>query len=57
MTCTAVVGAFTAGESAISAMSTMIRSAKAGSCWIVRSSPSATAPRRAALAPESGAGP
>jgi hypothetical protein len=36
-----VVGSLTAGESALSAMSTMIRIANAGSCSIVRSIPSA----------------
>ena len=38
-TCTAVVGSLIAGESALIAMSTMIRTAKAGSCSIVRSTP------------------
>ena len=39
-----VVGSLTAGDSARIAMSTMIRTAKAGSCSIVRSCPSATMP-------------
>ena len=43
--CTAVVGSFTAGDRARIAVSTMIRMAKAGSCWIVRSSAMSTAPR------------
>jgi hypothetical protein len=37
-TCTAVVGSLMAGDSAMSAMSTMILMANAGSCSIVRSS-------------------
>ena len=44
-TCTAVVGSLTAGDSARIAMSTMIRTANAGSCSIVRSTPSATSER------------
>ena len=39
-TCTAVVGSLSAGERALIAMSTMIRIANAGSCSIVRSTPS-----------------
>ena len=45
-TWTAVVGSLTAGDSARIAMSTRIRSANAGSCSIVRSSPIANIPRR-----------
>ena len=41
----AVVGSLTAGDSARMAMSTMMRSAKAGSWSIVRSWPSETIPR------------
>ena len=43
--CTAVVGSFTAGESALIAMSTTRRMAYFGSCSKVRSAPSRTAAR------------
>ena len=46
ITCTAVVGSLTAGESARIATSTRIRRAKAGSWSIVRSIPSASLPAR-----------
>ena len=51
ITCTAVVGSLTAGESARIATSTRMRSAKAGSWSIVRSIPSASLPasRRSAI--------
>ena len=42
MTCVAVVGSLTAGDSARIATSTSTRSANAGSWSIVRSEPSAT---------------
>ena len=45
-TCTAVVGSLTAGESALIAMSTITRIANAGSCSIVRSTPSTIIDRR-----------
>ena len=54
-TWTAVVGSLTAGESARIAMSTRIRSANAGSCSIVRSSPITNMPRRRSAG--GGAGP
>ena len=41
MASTAVVGSLIAGDSALAAMSTMIRNANAGSCSIVRSGPMA----------------
>ena len=56
-TCTAVVGSFTAGDSARIAMSTMIRTANAGSCSIVRSTPRATIDRSLSSASEPGSGP
>ena len=54
-TCTAVVGSLTAGDSALIAMSTITRIANAGSCSIVRSTPSTIIDRRrSAAAPSSG---
>ncbi len=50
-TCTAVVGSLTAGDSALSAMSTMIRIANAGSCSIVRSDAEHDHPAELALGP------
>ena len=50
-TWTAVVGSLTAGESALLAMSTIIRSANAGSWSKVRSSPSAIIPSSSSAAP------
>ena len=55
ITWTAVVGSFTAGDSARIAMSTMIRTANAGSCSIVRSTPSATIARNCVSAAGSAA--
>ena len=55
---TAVVGSLTAGESALIAMSTMIRTANAGSCSIVRSTPRTIAPwRRCSLRSAPGSAP
>jgi energy-coupling factor transporter ATP-binding protein EcfA2 len=50
-TWTAVVGSFTAGESALFAMSTIMRRANAGSWSNVRSSPSAIIPSSSSAAP------